>query len=108
MRGKFFFLRAYNLLRRRPFLSRLNFLRLSFDVAQRSAKPLAFLAAFLLPKISAETALHRRFRGVFCLLRPVPQVHESLRTDNYGEPWGEGDVIGFLIKLKSPSEEEMM
>lgn len=36
------------------------------------------------------------------------QVHESLRTDNYGEPWGEGDVIGFLIRLKSPSEEEMM
>ncbi|CAN0317253.1 unnamed protein product, partial [Hapterophycus canaliculatus] len=36
------------------------------------------------------------------------KVHESLRTDNYGEPWGEGDVIGFLIKLKSPSEEEMI
>lgn len=32
------------------------------------------------------------------------QVHESLRTDNYGEPWGEGDVIGFLIKLKSNEE----
>lgn len=35
------------------------------------------------------------------------QVHESLRTDNYGEPWGPGDVVGFLIKLKSPSPEEL-
>lgn len=35
------------------------------------------------------------------------QVHESLRTDNYGEAWGTGDVIGFLIKLKSPSPEEL-
>lgn len=36
------------------------------------------------------------------------KVHESLRTDNYGEPWGEGDVIGFLVRLKSPSPDEMM
>ncbi|CAN0036101.1 unnamed protein product [Pylaiella littoralis] len=34
------------------------------------------------------------------------KVHESLRTDNYGEPWGTGDVIGFLIKLKSPSSDD--
>ncbi|CAM9887628.1 unnamed protein product, partial [Laminaria digitata] len=34
-------------------------------------------------------------------------VHESLRTDNYGGAWGPGDVIGFLIRLKSPSPEEL-
>ncbi|CAB1104199.1 unnamed protein product [Ectocarpus sp. CCAP 1310/34] len=36
------------------------------------------------------------------------KVHDSLRSDNYGEPWGPGDVIGFLIKLKSPTPEEII
>ncbi|CAM9183170.1 unnamed protein product [Ectocarpus sp. 4 AP-2014] len=36
------------------------------------------------------------------------KVHDSHRSDNYGEPWGPGDVIGFLIKLKSPTPEEII
>lgn len=56
--------------------------------------PLVLLFILLLFLIL--TQLHFRF-----------QVHESLRTDNYGEPWGPGDVVGFLVKLKSPSPEEI-
>ncbi|CBN77514.1 conserved unknown protein [Ectocarpus siliculosus] len=36
------------------------------------------------------------------------KVHDSHRSDNYGEPWGPGDVIGFLIRLKSPTPEEII
>ncbi|CAM9827553.1 unnamed protein product [Choristocarpus tenellus] len=34
------------------------------------------------------------------------KVHESLRTDNYGEAWGPGDVIGFLISVTPLGQEE--
>ncbi|CAN0125293.1 unnamed protein product [Ectocarpus sp. 8 AP-2014] len=36
------------------------------------------------------------------------KVHDSHRSDNYGEPWGPGDVIGFFIRLKSPTPEEII
>lgn len=34
------------------------------------------------------------------------KVHESLRTDNYGESWGPRDVIGFLIKIKQDGAKD--